>query len=119
MRVPRDAHAGPTPACKVSLDAVQVDEALGRSNRVENGDRTSDKVLVTVFLEPIERRARGARAIQARCAHHDDLVGRVENPARGRFENARAGVETDEVVVVFEKSNRSLKLSFTDRLRDA
>ena len=92
---------------------------VGRSHRVEDGDRAADEVLVAVLLEPVERRARGARAVEARRAHDDDLVGRVENPARRRFEDAGPGVEADEVVVALEQSDRPLELGFADRLRDA
>ena len=118
MRVPRNADARATARCEVVVDAVQVDGAPGSADCVEDGDSSADEVLVAVLFEPVQRRACRARAVEARSAHDDHLVGGVENSARCRLEHACAGIEADEVVVAFEQLDRPPELVLTERLRD-
>src|SRR4051812_7631951 len=73
---------------------------------------------VPVLLEPVERGTCCTRTVEARRAHQDDLISCRENPTRRGLENARAGVETDEVVVAFEEFDRTAELLLTNCARD-
>ncbi len=61
---------------------------------------------VAVLFEPVERRARGARGVEARRADDHELVGGVEHALRRRAEHSGGGVEADEVVVALEQPDR-------------
>jgi hypothetical protein len=71
-----------------------------------------------VVLEPVECRARGPCAIEARRTHDHQLVGSIENAPRRRCEDACGGVEADEVVVALEHADGVADGAGLDRVRD-
>ena len=105
-------------AGEVLLDSIEIDEAVVGADAVDDADGAGDEVRVAVLLEPVEGRARGPRAVEARRDDDDDLVGRIEDPAGRRLQHARAGVEADEVVVALEQADRPPELLLAERLRD-
>jgi len=48
----------------MALELVDVHHAL-RPDGVDHGNRAGDELLVAVLLQPIQRRARGAAAVEA------------------------------------------------------
>ena len=54
---------------------------------VQRGHGGVGEILVTVGLEPVERRARSARTVESRGTDEHDLVGRVENALSCRAEH--------------------------------
>src|SRR5262245_21254897 len=118
MWIPRDADAGAAPPDEVLFDPVDVDGGGRAADCVEYRDELLDEPPVTVRVEPVECRARGASSVEARSADDDDLIGRVEDAPRGRFEDTGPGVEADKVVVPLEECDHPVELALADRLRD-
>ena len=118
MWVPRDADAGATALREVLLDPVDVDKSDRPADRVEDGDRTFDETSVAVLFEPVEGRAGGPCAVEARSADEDDLIGGIQDSSRRGLEYPGSGVEADEVVVPLEQMDDAVELRLADRLRD-
>src|SRR5919106_1678089 len=101
--IPRNADDISAAQIEVLFHPPQLDESVLWPDRIDDGDRPGNKPVVVVLLEPIEREARGACSVEARCHHDDQLVRKVQYPARRRIEDARSCVEQNEVVVMFEQ----------------
>jgi hypothetical protein len=76
------------------------------------------RAVVAVLDEPVERRTRGAGAVEARRAHNYDLIGRRENALYGGAEDPCRCIETQKVVVVLEQPDRSTDVDTSERLLD-
>ena len=100
------------------LDPAEVDAARLCSDAVQGGDCRRDETSVAMLVEPVECRACGPGAIEARRTDEHELVGSLNDPLRGRAEHTWCGVETEEVVVALEQTDRLPDRSAPDRLRD-
>ena len=72
---------------KCSSIRSDVDVAALCSDAVQGGDRGGGEIAVAVLFEPVERRACGARAVEARRTDEHELVGSVEDALRRRAQH--------------------------------
>src|SRR6185437_2671101 len=105
-----DAHDGATAGGEVLLEAVQVDHGLAlTADDGQHYDASADQVAVVVGIEPVERGARAARAVDGRGADQDDLVGQLEDARHGGVQQSGAAVgDTDRVVVLKDADHRTV-----------
>jgi hypothetical protein len=57
-------HDRPAAGLEVALDLVEIDDLRLRPDRVDDRHRAGGEVLVAVCFQPVERRARGAAAVE-------------------------------------------------------
>src|SRR5215208_1621870 len=71
-----------------------------------------------MILEPVERRARRARGVEARRAYDDGLVGDFENALCGRAEHPGRRVEAKKIEMALEHRYRAADVRVAERVGD-